>query len=127
MLTPEQGAALHGQIANALKDADDGLTEVVKTRLRRLQELVDDLLPDVDADEPPEPEDEDEEDTKLVRVSWFHREEFERDFRVPVDLDDEEQQEELLDQITNLEQDELTEAFEGCTEREITEVTDVSE
>jgi hypothetical protein len=47
-LTVEQGAALHTQIAEALKDAEDGLLEVVKTRLRRLQELVDDLVPDVD-------------------------------------------------------------------------------
>ena len=50
-ITAEQGAELHAQIAHALKDADDGLTEVVKTRLRRLQELVDDLLPDADQPE----------------------------------------------------------------------------
>lgn len=50
-LTPEQGAALHGQIANALQDADGGLMEVVKTRLRQLQEMVDDLVPDVDEED----------------------------------------------------------------------------
>lgn len=48
MLTAEQGAALHGQIANALQDANDGALEVVKTRLRSLQEMVDALVPDVD-------------------------------------------------------------------------------
>lgn len=50
MLTAEQGAELHGQIAKALQDLDDGGHEVVKTRLRRLQELVDDALPDVDGE-----------------------------------------------------------------------------
>jgi hypothetical protein len=53
MLTVEQGAALHGQIAMALQDADDGLMETVKTRLRRLQELVDDVVPDVDREHKP--------------------------------------------------------------------------
>lgn len=51
MLTAEQGAALHGQIANALQDLDAGAVEVAKVRLRRLQELVDDTVPDVDGAE----------------------------------------------------------------------------
>lgn len=121
-LTPEQGAALHAQIAEALKDIEAGATEAAKTRLRRMQELVDDLVPDVDA-EPPEPED--EEGTKLVHVEWFHTETFERDFRVSKDFDPDEDDEEVLDQIVNMDNDELTEAFVACTMREITEVTPV--
>ena len=74
----------------------------------------------------PPAEPEEEEGAKLVRVSWFHTETFERVFRVPEDFDPgDEDSTELLDQIANLDQEDLTEAFEGCTEREITEVTPI--
>ena len=56
MLTAEQGAALHGVIAMALQDLDSDAVEVTKVRLRRLRELVDDLVPDVDG--PPVPPEE---------------------------------------------------------------------
>jgi hypothetical protein len=67
--------------------------------------------------------------TKTVRVSWFHTETFERDFEVPIDFDmeDDEQHEELMEQIANLDHAEMTAAFEGCTEREITEVIPIEE
>lgn len=62
---------------------------------------------------------------QTVRVSWFHTEEFQAEFEVEDDFNPEEDEEELLEQIVNMDHDELTEAFEGCTDREITEVTPV--
>jgi hypothetical protein len=62
--------------------------------------------------------------SKLVRASWYHTETFERVFEVPDDFDLNEDDTALMDQITNLDHEELTAAFEGCTDRVITEATD---
>lgn len=68
-------------------------------------------------------------ETKTVRVSWYHTETFERDFEVPVDFDmeNDDHHEALMEDIAGLDHDEMTAAFEGCTEREITEVIPIEE
>jgi hypothetical protein len=72
----------------------------------------------------------------LFRVKWYHTEEFEADIEIPdEDLelgpDDIEEdaegilKEKLTDVILEMDQKALTMAFGGCTEREITEVTEL--
>jgi hypothetical protein len=48
MLTAEQGAAMHSEIALAMQQLTDGQTALATYHLRRLQELVDDVTPDVE-------------------------------------------------------------------------------
>lgn len=58
-----------------------------------------------------------------VRVKWFHTEEFEAVLEVDddFDIDADDAEEQLLDLIANMDNEDLTEAFEGCTNREITD------
>lgn len=74
----------------------------------------------------------------LFRVKWYHTEEFEMDIDIPdedlelgPDDDPEEAEgirdEKILDVIVGMDQKELTLAFQGCTEREITEVVELDE
>jgi hypothetical protein len=116
MLTAEQGAALHGQIANALKDADDGLMEVVKTRLRRLQELVDDVVPDVDAP----PTDTVRRNMSLVRVAWTETKEYEALMEVPDFDKDHGEPDDLRNAIGGLASQEKTNAEQGEVDIDIT-------
>jgi hypothetical protein len=71
------------------------------------------------------------------RVKWYHTEEFEAD----IELDDAEVaearefdtedgidtmlEEKLMDAIVNMDQKQLSLAFQGCTDREITEKTEL--
>lgn len=74
----------------------------------------------------------------LFRVKWYHTEEFEMDIDIPdedlelgPDDDPEEAEgirdEKILDVIVGMDQKELTLAFQGCTEREITEVVELDD
>jgi hypothetical protein len=69
---------------------------------------------------------------RTFRVKWFHTEEFEMDIMLDEqqveayeDAEEEERdgilEEMLMDVIIDMDQEALTAAFEGCTEREITE------
>jgi hypothetical protein len=57
-----------------------------------------------------------------ITAHWTHTEEFTREFEVPDGwtIEDEET---LLDMIADLDQAQLTEAFDGCTDRSILDVT----
>lgn len=58
-----------------------------------------------------------------VHVRWFHTEEFSGTIEMPDDFDPEsdDADEQLKEVIANMDNDEQTEYFDGCTEREITE------
>lgn len=73
---------------------------------------------------------------KTFRVKWYHTEEFEMDIMLDEqqiemyeDADEEEREgileEMLLEVIIDMDQDALTAAFQGCTEREITETEEL--
>lgn len=59
----------------------------------------------------------------LVNVSWYHTEEFSGTIEMPDDFDIEadDADEEIKEVIANMDQEELTGYFDGCTAREITE------
>lgn len=70
------------------------------------------------------------------RVKWYHTEEFECDIELDDDdmtalaeADEDEREsildEKLMDVILGMEQPQLTLAFQGCTDREITEKTEL--
>lgn len=63
---------------------------------------------------------------RKIEVSWSHTEDFTRTFEVDDDigLDDKDAIEEL---ICDLDQAELSEAFDGCTSRSIYNVTEATE
>lgn len=72
------------------------------------------------------------------RVKWYHTEEFECDIELAeedvaeiAEADEDEREsileEKLMDVIVNMEQKELTLAFQGCTDREITEKQELEE
>lgn len=72
------------------------------------------------------------------RVKWYHTEEFEADIELAeedvaeiAEADEDEREsileEKLMDVIVNMEQQELTLAFQGCTDREITEKQELEE
>ena len=58
---------------------------------------------------------------RRITVSWTHTEDFTRTFEVDdeIDLDDKEAIEELICDLT---QEELSESFDGCTNRTIYDV-----
>jgi hypothetical protein len=73
---------------------------------------------------------------KAFRVKWFHTEEFEADITLDEqqveayeEAEDEEREdiltEMLMDVIIDMDHDALTGAFQGCTEREITETEEL--
>jgi hypothetical protein len=58
-----------------------------------------------------------------IKVSWWHTEHFEAEIEMDddFDIDADDADDQLEEKICELDQDELSEAFEGCTDREITE------
>jgi hypothetical protein len=86
-----------------------------------------------------EPEDAEEPvaaEPKTFRVKWYHREEFQCDIELDArqmegyaEADEDEREsileEMLMDVILNMTQPQLTLAFQGCTDREITETEEL--
>lgn len=73
---------------------------------------------------------------KTFRVRWYHREEFEADITLDedeiqalADADEDEREsilgETLMNVILNMDQEQLTLAFDACTDREITETEEL--
>ncbi|QWY81383.1 hypothetical protein SEA_RIZWANA_86 [Arthrobacter phage Rizwana] len=60
--------------------------------------------------------------SKEVVVHWYRTEEYSATFKMPddFDLNADDADEDLLDQIGNLEGQELIDAYDACTELEIT-------
>ena len=67
--------------------------------------------------------------TRMVEISWFATETFTATVEVDEDFDPEaEDADEYLDEIIcDMDQEELTAAFQDCTEREITNKKEVTQ
>ncbi|HEX9085921.1 MAG TPA: hypothetical protein VF867_00155 [Arthrobacter sp.] len=77
-------------------------------------------------------------EAKSFRVKWYHTEEFEADIMLDeremegYEEAEEEERESILEEllmnvIIDMDQKQLTAAFQGCTEREITETEELDE